>query len=263
MPRSRGSRNRPRGGGRRSRGSGRGRRRNNATDFRPSMGGSPVSEISSMPRQVQPAPNAIRLTLVHTLTGFVPATGSSGQYGMALNNLVLPASLKGGATNTFPNISGGSPAGLLNWLTNTGTGTGLYTKCVVHASRVALSVQPQSPLDGVHVAMSIVGGTVSYAGTVSAADGPNSIFKTISEGQNRATNTLAMRVVPRLVDGFAASVWKVPGAFTASTAPTSQVFIQVNWVITDATPLAQNLPYSFRLEHDVEFFQRADITLED
>jgi hypothetical protein len=262
MPRSRGSRNRARGGARRSRRGGRGRGRN-ATDFRPSMGGSPVSEISSMPRQVQPVPNSIRMTLVHTLTGFIAATGSSGQYGMALNNLVTPASLKGGATNTFPNISGGSPAGLLNWLQNTGTGTGFYQKCVVHASRVALNVQPQSPLDGVHVALSAVAGTVSYAGTVSAADGPNSIFKTISEGQNRATNTLAMRIIPRLIDGFAASVWKVPGAFTSTTAPTSQVFIQMNWVITDATPLAQNLPYSIRLEHDVEFFQRTDTTLED
>lgn len=222
-----------------------------------------MSEISSMPRQVQPAPNSIRLSLVHTLTSFIPATGSSGQYGMALNNLVAPASLKGGATNTFPNISGGDPAGLLNWLTNTGTGTGLYTKCVVHASRVALAVQPQGPTDSVHVALSVVAGNVSYGSTVIAADGPNSVYKMISEGQNRASNTLAMRVVPRLVDGFAASVWKVPGAFTFSTAPTSQVFIQMNWVVTDATALAFNLPLSLRLEHDVEFFQRADITLED
>jgi len=262
MPRSRGSRNRSRRGGRRSQGRGRGRS-SIANAFRPSMGGSPVTEISSMPRQIQPVPNSIRMTLVHTLTGFVPATGSSGQYGMALNNLVLPASLKGGATNTFPNISGGDPAGLLNWLQNTATGTGFYQKCVVYTSRVSLNVQPEAIIDTVHVAMSAVAGTVSYAGTVSAADGPNSIFKTIASGQNRATNTLAMRVVPRLVDGFAASVWKVPGAFTSTTASTSQVFIQVNWTVTDATPLSANLPYSFRLEHDVEFFQRTDTTLED
>jgi len=266
MPRN----NRFRGrGGRRNRNGGRGRRNNNGRqDFAPRLGGQPMREISSMPRSVQPMPNSFRLTLAHSILGYISAGTAGSNYGWALNNLVAPAGLKGGAANTLPNNTGGDASGLLNYLQNTSTNTGFYTKCVVLGSRVQICLVPgdtstAAGTDCLNVCLTVVAGTNTYASLASAADGPNSLFKLIAPGQNRATNTISMAVNSRLVDGYAPAVWKIAGGFTYAAAPTSMTFMQLWWTSGDAAATTTAVPYQIRMEHDVEFFQRTDTTLED
>jgi hypothetical protein len=259
MPRSRGSRNRSRRGGRRPK-NGRSQR---GRDFSASMGGAPVKEISSLPRQVQPVPNGLNVTLVHTVLGWIATPTTTAQYGMALNDLVAPTTKKGGATAVLPNNSGGDPAGLLNYLLNTATGTGLYVQCVVKRSRVVFTLTPTSASDASNVVLSVVAGPVAYSGVSTAADGPNSITKICSFISDRKGNTLAMSVVPRLVDGHSPSAWRIAGKFSYAIVPPSPVYLQVNFQTADQVASIANIPYSVRLEHDVEFFQRNDTSLED
>lgn len=267
MPRSNRNRGGRRGGGRRG-----GRRNRNGRgqgrDFQPRLGGQPMREISSFPRTVQPIANSFRVTLTHTILGFIAAGTAGSNYGWALNNLVAPAGLKGGAANTLPNNTGGECAGLLNYLQNTSTGTGFYTKAVVLGSRVQVAFAPgdtstAAGTDVLNVCLTVVAGTNTYASIASAIDGPNSVLKLIEPGQNRGTNTLAMSVNSRLVDGYSPAIWKVAGGFTYVTAPTSMTFCQLWWTSGDAAALTTSCPYQIRMEHDVEFFQRTDTTLED
>lgn len=227
-----------------------------------------MREISSMPRTIQPMANAFRVTLSHTILGYIGSGTAGANYGWALNDLVVPTTKKGGAAATLPNNSGGDAAGLLNWLMNTSTNTGFYRDCVVLGSRIQVILNPgdnstAAGFDVLNVCLAVVSGTSTYASIASAIDGPNSLLKLVAPGQNRATNTISMAVNSRLINGYPAQIWRLSGAFQYATIPTSTTFCQLWWTSGDAAALTTACPYQIRMEHDVEFFQRIDTALED
>jgi len=222
-----------------------------------------VREINWIPRQVQPVPNRMRVTLTWTMNGYISSGVASGQYGLALNQLIAPSTNKGGATNNYPNSSSGNFTGALNWLSNATLGTGFYLRYLVWNSRVQACVMPAALADTMLVAFSAITGAVAYASELAAADGPNTVFKMVCVNEDRGSNTLSMQVNHKKLFGEELAAYRMDAFGTSSAAPAHLDFLQMNWGSSTATNLANNCPYSVRIESDVEFFLRGDTLLED
>lgn len=232
-------------------------------------GGQPVREAGYTPRLIQSAPNTFKTWMVLTVNGYIPSGTAAGNYGAALSYAVAPFTDKGGAANVFPNNSGGNATGLLNWLVNSTTGTGLYEKVVIKKTRVLLTVIPASVSDTTVHALSVVNrNNLTYTSVSDAEDGPNSTTKLVQQYLDRRGNTLSLEIDHASLFGLTPQLWRIQGAGTGSptvafVTPPLNDYLIWTWAKISGGNTAADIAYQCRVEHDVELFQRCDVSLED